>query len=40
MYVFAAGHYYYNNNVIKIRYDLILNNKNIQYEAEDILNVY
>lgn len=40
MYTFVGGHYYYNNNVIKIRYDLILNNRNIQYAAEDILTTY
>jgi hypothetical protein len=29
MYAFAGGHYYYNNNVIKLRYDLILGNSDI-----------
>jgi hypothetical protein len=32
LYTFADGHMYYNNNVIKIRYDLILssNNQNLK----------
>lgn len=40
MYTFVGGHYYYNNNVIKIRYDLILGNPNVQYSAENILDTY
>lgn len=40
MYTFASGHYYFNNNVIKIRYDLILGNTENQYTAEEIYDTY
>jgi hypothetical protein len=40
MYTFVEGNYYYNNNIIKIRFDMLLNNKDVQYEAEDILDTY
>lgn len=40
MYTFASGHYYFNNNVIKIRYDLILGNIENQYKAEEIYDTY
>jgi hypothetical protein len=39
-YTFVNGYYYYNNNVIKIRYDLVLQNKDIEYETSQILNTY
>lgn len=40
MYTFAGGHYYFNNNVIKFRYDLVLDNKEIQYNADQVFDTY
>ena len=39
MYTFIDGHIYYNNNVIKIRYDLF-NNKGINYKENELFDYY
>lgn len=41
LYTFVDGHIYYSNNVIKLRYDLIANNKfNITYKENEIFDYY
>ena len=40
LYAFVKGHIYYNNNVIKIRYDQIHNNKNEQLVENQIFDFY
>ena len=39
LYTFVDGHIYYNNNVIKIRYDLF-NNKGIIYKENELFDYY
>jgi hypothetical protein len=39
LYTFVDGHIYYNNNVIKIRYDLF-NNSGINYKENEIFDYY
>ena len=40
MYTFVDGHIYFNNNVIKIRYDLILSENNQNYKENEIFDFY
>ena len=40
LFIVNAGHIYYKNNVIKIRYDLIERNKGIQYSEDQIFDIY
>lgn len=40
LYTFNDGHIYYNNNVIKIRYDLINSVNNQKYSEKEIFNFY
>lgn len=40
LYTFADGHMYYNNNVIKIRYDLIFSEKNQNLKQNEIFDYY
>lgn len=39
-YTFADGHIFYQNNVIKIRYDLIQSNESDRYSEREIFDVY
>lgn len=40
LYTFVDGHIYYNNNVIKIRYDLINTENSYQYKENEIFDYY
>lgn len=40
LYAFVNGHIYYNNNVIKIRYDLIDENPTVQLLEHQIFDYY
>ena len=41
MFMYSEGHIYYNNDVIKIRYDLLYQSKNIQdMEEYEIFDYY
>lgn len=40
LYTLSDGHIYFNNNVIKIRYDLIDNINNQKYREDDIFDHY
>jgi len=40
LYTFVDGHIYYNNNVIKIRYDLIKSVDSHRYKENEIFDFY
>lgn len=40
LYTFVDGHIYFNNDVIKIRYDLITSSKNQMYKESEIFDYY
>ena len=40
LYRFVGGHFYFNNNVIKIRYDLINSPDIALYSADDLFDCY
>ena len=39
-YTFVDGHLYYDNNVIKIRYDLILSDNNQMFKENELFDYY
>lgn len=40
MYTFVDGHIYYNNNVIKIRYDIVDHIHSQKFKEDDIFDYY
>ena len=39
-FTFVDGHLYFGNQCYKIRYDLIKNHEHIQYDSNDIIDIY
>lgn len=40
LFTLVNGYMYYSNNVIKIRYDLLETNKNIQFKESQMFDIY